>query len=261
VFHLILRMARPSRNNADYFTHNADLRNDRRIKAIRARFGPAGYGLVVMLLEALTDADFTQLNTEELEMELLAGDFGVSVTEIYSLLQLAEKIEFFTRNEAGFLICPDLNKALEPVFEKRNKARFVAQTTKEQQSVAEMPVSVTEIPQSKVKKSKVKDTNVSKAKRTRIDESKQTYRENVWLKPEEHEALITRHGLPFVERCLDKLSSYKLAHEKEYKSDYGAINSWVIEEIEKSTPRSGLPTNGHLPKPSLTPQLNLDTFR
>lgn len=154
-------MARPSRNNADYFTHTADLRNDRRVKAIRAHFGAAGYGLLIMFLEALTDADHTQLDTEGFEMELLAGDFGVSVTEIHSLLQLAEKIGFFARNEQGFLICPDLNKALEPVFEKRNRSRTVAQTAKERQSVADMQVSVTEIPQSKVKKSKVKDTNVS----------------------------------------------------------------------------------------------------
>ena len=154
-------MARPSRNNADYFTHNADFRNDRRIKAIRGRFGPAGYGLILMLLEVLTDADHTQLSTEELEMELLAGDFGVSVTEINSLLQLAEKIGVFARNEEGLLICPDLNKALEQVFEKRNRSRLVAQTARIQQSATEILVSVTETPQSKVKKSKVKDTNVS----------------------------------------------------------------------------------------------------
>ncbi|GAB4042071.1 DUF4373 domain-containing protein [Spirosoma jeollabukense] len=144
-------MARPSRNNADYFTHNANFRNDRRIKAIRARFGASGYGLVLMLLEALTEADFIQLSTEELEMELLSGDFGVSVTEINSLLQLAEKIGLFARNEEGFLICPDLNKALEPVFDKRDKSRKVAQTARERQSVTETPVSVTETPQSKEK--------------------------------------------------------------------------------------------------------------
>ncbi|GAB4017137.1 Lin1244/Lin1753 domain-containing protein [Spirosoma koreense] len=154
-------MARPSRNNADYFTHTADLRNDRRIKAIRARFGAAGYGLTLMIMEVLTNADFIQLSTEELEMELLAGDFGVSLTEIHSLLQLAEKIGFFARNEQGFLICPDLNKALEQVFEKRNRSRLVAQQAREGQSATEIPVSVTETPQSKVKKSKVKDTIVS----------------------------------------------------------------------------------------------------
>lgn len=154
-------MARPSRNNADYFTHNADFRNDRRIKAIRARFGPSGYGLTLMLLEALTHADDTRLSLEELEMELLAGDFGVSVTEIHSLLQLAEKIGFFARNDQDFLICPDLNKALEQVFEKRNRSRIIAQEARNKQSVPEMPVSVTETPQSKVKKSKVKDITIS----------------------------------------------------------------------------------------------------
>lgn len=232
-------MARPSRNNADYFTHNADFRNDRRIKAIRGRFGPAGYGLVLMLLEALTNADYTQLSTEDLEMELLAGDFGVSVTEINSLLQLAEKIGLFARNEHNLLICPDLNKALEQVFEKRNRSRLVAQTAKKGQPETEIPVSVTETPQSKVKESKVKDTNVSRGKKALVEDSKTAYRDNVRLKPEERNALIEKYGEPFVERCFDKLSSYKLSNGKEYKSDYGAINTWVIEQVEKTQPLNG----------------------
>lgn len=233
-------MARPARNNADYFTHNADFRNDRRIKAIRAHFGPAGYGLILMLLEALTESDYTQLSTEELELELLSGDFGVSVTEINSLLQLAEKIGLFARNEAGFLICPDLNKALEQVFEKRNRSRLVAQQAKDKVSVAETGVSATETPQSKVKESKVKDTNVSRAKTLlTVEDDKQAYRENVRLKPAEHQALLEKYGQPFIDRCLDKLAAYKLANGKVYQSDYGAINSWVIEEIEKTHSRHG----------------------
>ena len=154
-------MARPSRNNADYFTHDADFRNDRRIKAIRSEFGIAGYGVVVMLLEILTNADGTQLCTDGVEIDLLAGDLGVSVTEINRLLQLAERIGYFTRNETGHLICPDLNQALEPVFEKRNRSRSVAQIARERQSVTAKPVSVTEIPQSRVEESKVEDTSVS----------------------------------------------------------------------------------------------------
>lgn len=151
-------MARPERNNAEYFTHDADFRNDRRVKAIRSKFGAAGYGLLLMIMETLTDSEFTQLSTDEVEIELLSGDYGVSVTEIHSLLQLSEKIGFFARNEAGMLICPDLNKALEPVFEKRNRARLAAQNTKKPVTVTETPQappqSVTETPQSKEKESK-----------------------------------------------------------------------------------------------------------
>ncbi|GAB4042070.1 hypothetical protein [Spirosoma jeollabukense] len=72
---------------------------------------------------------------------------------------------------------------------------------------------------------------------------KQTYRENVRLKPDEYNALVVKYGKPFVERCLDKLSSYKLANGKEYKSDYGAINSWVIDEVAKTHPQAGSAIN------------------
>jgi hypothetical protein len=226
-------MARPSRNNADYFTHDADLRNDRRIKAIRSEFGPAGYGIIIMLLEMLTDADHTQLCTDGVELDLLAGDLGVSVTEINSLLQLAERIGYFTRNEAGNLTCPDLNQALEPVFDKRNRSRVVAQTARERQSVTTTPVSVTETPQSKVKESKVKDTKVSKAKKPVDSVPRQFYRDNVSLTEKEYGKLVEEKGQAFTERCLDKLANYKLAHGKHYDSDYGAINSWVIKEISR----------------------------
>ncbi len=140
-------MARPPRHNAEYFTHSAALRNDRRVKAIRTALGAAGYGIFHMLLD-----------TSELEVELLAGDFGVSATEIHSLLQFAEKVGYFTRTEAGLLICPELNKWLEPVFEKRNRARNTAKPDLLPQADAVTGVSVTENPQSKVKESRVKES-------------------------------------------------------------------------------------------------------
>ena len=139
-------MARPTRTNAEYFYHPASLRNDRRVKAIRARLGLAGYGLLLMLIEVLTDADNTQLDTDEIEMELLAGDLGVDVSEIETLLQLAEKVGLFARTDAGRLHCPQLDEWLAPVFEKRNRARNTALAKNADVSVTETPVSVTEIP-------------------------------------------------------------------------------------------------------------------
>lgn len=149
-------MARPTRNNAEFFYHSANFRNDRRVKAIRARFGLAGYGLTLMLMEALTDADHTFLSTDELEIELLAGDFGVSVTEIHSLLQLCEKISLFQRNGDGNLICQDLNESLQQVFDKRNRAREAEKEKQKKVSVTETGVSVAETPQSKGKESNTK---------------------------------------------------------------------------------------------------------
>src|SRR6476620_1038886 len=157
-------MARPERNNAEYFTHDSDFRNDRRVKAIRSRFGASGYGILLMLIETLTDAEHTQLSTDDIEIELLSGDFGVCATEIHSLLQLSEKIGFFARTDTGMLICPDLNRWLEPVFDKRNRARNAAQNNKKVVSVTETTQSVTETPQSKEEKSKVKESKEEKIK-------------------------------------------------------------------------------------------------
>lgn len=139
-------MARPTRTNAEYFYHPASFRNDRRVKAIRARLGLAGYGLLLMLLEVLTDADNTQLDTDDIEMELLAGDLGVDVAEIETLLQLAEKVGLFARTAAGLLHCPQLDEWLAPVFEKRNRSRNNALAAKADVSATDTGVSVTEIP-------------------------------------------------------------------------------------------------------------------
>lgn len=154
-------MARPSRNNADYFTHYTNLKDDRRVKAVRTQFGAAGYGVLIMLYEALTDADGTQLNlSDATEIELLAGDFGVSVTEINSLLQLCVKIGLFRYNEHGNLHSPDLDSWLEPVFAKRNRSRAVAESrqkgafsAQKEVSATDTPVSVTETPHNRVEKS------------------------------------------------------------------------------------------------------------
>ena len=50
-------MARPKKNNADYFSHDADMRNHRKMKAIRAKFGLEGYAIWNMVLEVLSNAE------------------------------------------------------------------------------------------------------------------------------------------------------------------------------------------------------------
>lgn len=139
-------MARPAKLNAEWFTHAAGLRNDRRVKAIRTATGAAGYGIFHMILEALTDADYTQLLVDDMELELLAGDFGVSVTEIHSLLQIGVKVGYFVIDQAHLLTCPDLNKWLEMHFEKRNRSRNAGKSGSLSQPVTGTGVSVTEIP-------------------------------------------------------------------------------------------------------------------
>lgn len=159
-------MARPAKNYCDYFPHDRDMRNHRKVKAIRTKFGITGYAIWAMFLEYLTGIDGNEFEQSESEMELIAGDFGVSVAEISDILNYCIKLELlFIKN--GFIHSESLDENLLPVYEKRKVSKGIS---RKQQRIngkfssnnsVSNGVSVTEIPQSIVDKSKVnksKDT-------------------------------------------------------------------------------------------------------
>ena len=85
-------MARPKKNNAEYFTHDADMRNDVKIKALRRKFSHTGYAVWNYLLETLTDNDYFEITWEEINIELLAADYDVSVEELTEIVEYCVKI-------------------------------------------------------------------------------------------------------------------------------------------------------------------------
>ena len=162
-------MARPTKNNADYFSHDADMRNHRKMKAVRAKFGLEGYAVWNMLLEVLTDAEHFVVNIDEVEIELIAGDFGIEGD------LLSEMISYFIRlkllkQENGTLTCASLIERMQPLLDKRERQKNYAESKKKRKNnnnqVNDVENSVTDVenPQSKVKYSKVKESKVKESK-------------------------------------------------------------------------------------------------
>lgn len=85
-------MARPKKNNAEYFSHDADMRNDVKIMALRRKFRHEGYAVWNFLLETLTDSDFFEIEWEEISIELLAADYDVSVERLTEIVDYCVKI-------------------------------------------------------------------------------------------------------------------------------------------------------------------------
>lgn len=152
-------MARPQKNSCDYFPLDADMRNHRKVKSIRNKFGIAGYGIWVMLLEYLTGIDGNEFEYSDLEFELMSGDFGVSVTEIRGVIDYCIRLEMLF-NVNNFIYSESLNERLLPVYLKRGKSREISDKQKRLngkfiKSADCTVVSVTETPQSKVDNIKV----------------------------------------------------------------------------------------------------------
>lgn len=166
-------MARPVKNSCDYFPHDVGMRNHRKIKSLRQKFGVTGYAVWCMLLELLTGCDGNVFEDSEIELEIISGDFGVSVTEIRGVLDYCYKLELLFVNN-GFVSSESLDERLKPVYDKRktNKSlsakqkrisgKFVSNTEDSGVTDAETTVSIgvteAETPQSKVKESKVNKT-------------------------------------------------------------------------------------------------------
>lgn len=151
-------MSRHKKHNLDYFSHDNGMRNDPKIKAVRAKFGLKGYAVYNMLLETLSEADFLCVKTDEIQLEIISGDFGVESGELIELIQYFEKIKLI-KNYNGILFCPQLDKRAEVVFAKRTElledlraknAISVAETGEKDDNRSGST-------QSKVKESKVKD--------------------------------------------------------------------------------------------------------
>lgn len=88
------------------------------------------------------------------------------------------------------------------------------------------------------KKKKSKKSNLSydehmENENEDINDIKVKVRELVLISPKEHEKLRETFSENDCNWMYDKLNNYKLASGKKYKSDYGAINSWVKDELKK----------------------------
>ena len=77
---------------AQYFTHDADMRNDVKIKALRRKFSHTGYAVWNYLLEVLTDVEAFEIGYDDVTKELLAADFDVSVQELSEIVDYCCKI-------------------------------------------------------------------------------------------------------------------------------------------------------------------------
>ena len=70
-----------------------------------------------------------------------------------------------------------------------------------------------------------------------VKDNKNNNAEAVTLTEKEYDKLMSEHSKPFVDKCIEILNNYKLSKGVKYKSDYHAIRSWVIGEVQKRYPQ------------------------
>lgn len=143
-------MARPRKENADWFSHDTGLRDNLKIKAVRAKYGLEWYAIFVMFLEVLADAENFFLSEDDWQLEMLAGDFRIDSDKLKDILEYFKKV-WLIESENWMIFNKHLIERMEPLLTKRQTMR---QKHQERVSAAEKKVSETETPQKPAKPKK-----------------------------------------------------------------------------------------------------------
>lgn len=119
-------MARPNKNSAEYFAHDADMRNDIKIKALRRNFGHKGYAVWCFILETLTDSEDYFADYNDISKELMAADFDISVEELQEIVSFSCRINLLQMTEDNRLYSQSLQRRFENLTVKRERKRLLS---------------------------------------------------------------------------------------------------------------------------------------
>lgn len=164
-------MARPTKQNVDYFSHDCDMRNDIKIKALRRKYKHLGYSIYNITLELLGDTEYFQIKWDDDSIELLTPEYDCDSDELKEVINYCIQLNLF-QLDYGYLHCTQFTKRLEDTVLSRRKD--YCSNNSPINKLKEVIVNNNDIiddnnGQSKVKESKL---NESKVDQTKLHETK-----------------------------------------------------------------------------------------
>lgn len=113
-------MARPTKQTVDYFSHDCDMRNDIKIKALRRKYKHLGYSIYIITLELLGDTEYFQMKWDDTNIELLASEYDCDTDELKEIINYCIQLDLF-KIEYDYLYCEQFTKRLEDTLLVRRK--------------------------------------------------------------------------------------------------------------------------------------------
>ena len=103
-----------------YISHDVGMRNHRKVRVLRQKFGHMGYAVWCYLLETLAGKEGFSVPFDEVEQEILAVDFGVEVQELRDVVDTCVRLRMLTLKN-GLLRSDTLIDRLCIVLDARQK--------------------------------------------------------------------------------------------------------------------------------------------
>ncbi len=209
-----------------YFSHDSNAITDTKILNMRADYGIEGYGLFWAIIEMMRNEDEYKLQKDEKIYRAIKTLTNTSIDIEKYVQDCINEYELF-KEEDGYFYS---NSLLRRMKEKERKSVIAKEKAEKRWNTNATAMQQ----QCSSNANKVKESKVNKNKINKKEQEEKThFADFVTMTNAEHEKLVSTYGTDFVDQCIKILDNYKGSKGKEYKSDYRAILSWVVDELKK----------------------------
>lgn len=209
-----------------YFSHDSNAITDTKILNMRADYGLEGYGLFWAIIEMMRNEENYKLQADTKIYRAIKTLTNTSIDVEKYVQDCINEYELF-KEESGYFYS---NSLLRRMQEKERKSVIAKEKAEKRWNSNAMAMQQ----QCSSNANKVKESKVNKNKINKKEqEEKIHFADFVTMTNAEHEKLVSTYGTDFVNQCIEILDNYKGSKGKEYKSDYRAILSWVVDEVQK----------------------------
>lgn len=134
---------RKIKSNAPWFSHDNNMRNNKRVKALRTKFPVSGYSFWCMFLEVLCGSDDIRFERNDMEMLLLSGDLSLQ-DDIDEMMDFCIKVGLL-QVDGDMVFASELDDRLSPMFDKRKRMRDKYEKSISDAEKQNIPISDAEI--------------------------------------------------------------------------------------------------------------------
>jgi hypothetical protein len=235
-------MARQTKVGLDYFSHDVDMLQDKKIKILKAKHGLIGYAIYLRLLEELYREDGYYLKIDE-DFNILFSDDNKIDYNVYILIlndciekdlfnsKMYKKHNILTseRIQNNYISGTDRRKGVSYIKEYLLLKPKELHSEKVNVIIESLNVNINSLNDNTGTQSKGKN---SKEEKSTVNKNVYFGFDKVKLLEEEYKTCIETYGEDKTKQAIESLHHYKMSSGKKYKSDYGTLNSWVWDKVK-----------------------------
>ena len=209
-----------------YFSHDSNAITDTKIHNMRDDYALEEYALLWAIIEMMRNEESYKLQADKKIYRAIKALTNTNIDVEKYVQDCINEYELF-KEENGYFFS---NSLLKRMLEKDRKSAVAKEKAEKRWNNNAIAMQQ----QCSSNANKVKESIENKNKVNKKEqEEKIHFADFVTMTNVEHEKLVSTYGTEFTDQCIKILDNYKGAKGKDYKSDYRAILSWVVDEAKK----------------------------